>query len=242
MSDVLPPIPQNIAEMTAPLLLGIVLNWCLYGTLMVQFYVYTYNFPTDRRFLKLLGRGIPRILPSYLSLTSTALSGADLYYWFVSGFGDMNHLASPYASSFDVTIIGSVVSLTVQFFFAYRLWLLGNKKYWCWCLSGVICVISTVDATAAFAGGVYTHVRGRFASGRWLKILAMTWLIGNAAADTLIASAMLYHLVRLKKKDGYFSGHALISIVRLTVETNILTTTVSIVAAIMVIWHPVRDS
>ncbi|KAI9443706.1 hypothetical protein BJY52DRAFT_444713 [Lactarius psammicola] len=144
-------------------------------------------------------------------------------------------------SSFDVTIIGSVVSLTVQFFFAYRLWLLGNKKYWCWCLSGVICVISTVDATAAFAGGVYTHVRGRFASGRWLKILAMTWLIGNAAADTLIASAMLYHLVRLKKKDGYFSGHALISIVRLIVETNILTTTVSIVAAIMVIWHPDKN-
>ena len=70
----------------------------------------------------------------------TALTGADIYYWFAAGFGDMNRLASPHASAFDVPIIGSIVSLTVQFFFAYRIWLLGNKEYgW---LSGIICVVS----------------------------------------------------------------------------------------------------
>ncbi|KAH8995887.1 hypothetical protein EDB86DRAFT_1072082 [Lactarius hatsudake] len=66
----------------------------------------------------------------------------------------------------------------------------------------------------------------------------MTWLIGNSVSDTLITCTMLYHLARqLKRRDGHFSGHALISIVRLTVESNILTTTVSIVAAVMVVWH-----
>jgi len=153
----------------------------------------------------------------------------------------MNHLASPYASAFDVPIIGSIVSLTVQFFFAYRLWVLGNREYW-W-LSALICVVSSVDATAAFAGGIYEHVQRDFASGRWLKILAMTWLIGNTVSDTLIASAMLYHLVKLKKRDGRFSSHALVSIVRLTIESNILTTIVSFVATFMVVlysdknWH-----
>jgi hypothetical protein len=70
----------------------------------------------------------------------TALSGADLYYWFATGFGDLNRVTSPYASAFDVPILGSIVSLSVQFFFAYRLWLLGNKENW-W-LSGAICVVS----------------------------------------------------------------------------------------------------
>ncbi|KAH8995888.1 hypothetical protein EDB86DRAFT_2759838, partial [Lactarius hatsudake] len=106
-------------------LLGIIWNWCLYGILLVQFYVYSYNFPTDKRLLKLLGRRIPLryiVLGVFLMETlQTALSCADLYYWFASGFGNMNRLASPYASSFDVPIIGSVVALAIQFFFVYRI-------------------------------------------------------------------------------------------------------------------------
>lgn len=230
MSTVLPPIPPNVAELAAPLLLGTVWNWCLYGTLVVQFYVYCYNFPADQRFIKLLVYGV-----FFIETVQTALSGADVYYWFVSGFGDMNHLTSPYISAIDVPIIGSIVSLAVQFYFSYRVWLLGNRKYW-W-LSVLICAVSTVDASAAFAGGIIAHTRGHFASGRWLRIFGMTWLIGNSVSDTLIASAMLYHLVRLKKRDGHFSSHALISIVRLTVETNILTTSISIVAMFMAILY-----
>jgi len=198
---------------------------------MVQFYVYIYNFPADSRYLKLLVYSVV-----FIETLQTALSGADLYYWFATGFGNMNHLTSPYASAFDVPIIGSIVSLSIQFFFAYRLWVLSNKRNW-W-LSGLICVVSSVDASFAFAGGVYTHVHGHFASGRWLKILAMTWLIGNSVSDMLIVSGMLYHLVKLKKRDhSNFSGHALVNIVRLTVETNIVTTTVGIVAAFMVVLH-----
>jgi len=85
----------------------------------------------------------------------------------------MTHLTSPYASAFDVPILGAIVSLAVQFFFAYRIWLLGNKKHW-W-FSGIICVvsplcrirllevliifqISSVDASAAFAGGIYVSL------------------------------------------------------------------------------------
>jgi len=172
----------------------------------------------------------------FIETLQTALSGADLYYWFGTGFGNMNHVASPYASAFDVPVIGSIVGLSVQFYFAYRIWLLGNKENW-W-LSGVICVVSTVDATAAFGGGIYAHVQKHFASGHWLKILATTWLVGNTVSDMLIASAMMYHLVRLKKRDGSFSSHALVSIVRLTIETNLLTTSVSIVAMVMVILYP----
>ena len=64
----------------------------------------------------------------------TALSGWDLYHWFASGFGNMDHLENPYAGPFDAPIIGSIVSGTVQYFFIYRIWVLSNRKSWLLCV------------------------------------------------------------------------------------------------------------
>jgi hypothetical protein len=75
-----------------------------------------------------------------LETVQTLLTGVDLYHWFASGFGHMDNLANPRMSPFDGPIIGSVVSLTVQLFFAYRLWVLSDKKSWWLCMA--ICVVS----------------------------------------------------------------------------------------------------
>jgi hypothetical protein len=74
-----------------------------------------------------------------LETLQTALSGADLYYWFASGYGDMNHLASPFASTFDIPLIESLVSAMVQYFYAYRVWALSNKQSRWFCL--IICLV-----------------------------------------------------------------------------------------------------
>ncbi|KAI0252236.1 hypothetical protein BJV78DRAFT_1124851, partial [Lactifluus subvellereus] len=116
-------------------LLGVVWNWMLYGVLIVQLYVYMYNFQGDRKLLKLLVYAI-----FILETLQTALTGVDLYYWFISGFGNIDHLVDPHLSAFDVPIIESIVSLTVQLFFAYRVWILSEKKSWWICM--VICVVS----------------------------------------------------------------------------------------------------
>jgi hypothetical protein len=75
-----------------------------------------------------------------IETAQTAMSGADLYYRFASGFGDMSRLANPYISAFEVPLIGAVVSLVVQYFFSYRVWVLSNKKSWWICM--VICAVS----------------------------------------------------------------------------------------------------
>ncbi|KAI9453623.1 hypothetical protein BJY52DRAFT_811511 [Lactarius psammicola] len=221
-----PLIPPNIAEIAAPLLLGAVWNWTLYGVLVVQTYVYGYNFPNDGTPLKLLVYAI-----FLIETLQTALSGSDVYHWFVSGFGNLERLTSPQLSALDVPIIGSIVSLVVQFFFVYRIWVLSGRSSRFLCL--VICIVSTVDAAAAFGGGVYAQIHGRFASGRTLKILALTWLGGNTLSDLVITVSMVYYLGK-RRADGYFSDHALSRIVRLAVETNIMTTTVGLVALLMV--------
>ncbi|KAH8992984.1 hypothetical protein EDB92DRAFT_2065361 [Lactarius akahatsu] len=227
-----PPIPPNVAEIAAPMLLGALWNWTLYGVLVVQFYVYSYNFPGDRTLVKLLVYSV-----FLVETLQTALTGADLYYWFVSGFGNMDHLAAPYESPFDVPIIGAIVALIVEFFFVYRIWVLSRRSSWFLCL--LICLLSIVAAGAAFYGGIYTHVRKKFASGRMLKVLALTWVSGNASADILIAGSLLVYLGRRRREGcGQFSEHALSKVVRLIIETNVLTTTVGIVTLLTVAVFP----
>ena len=77
----------------------------------------------------------------FLETVQTALSLADLYYWFAVGFGNVFQLTMPFASFVDVPIMGSVVSLSVQFFFVYRILLLSEKQSWWLCV--VICLVTS---------------------------------------------------------------------------------------------------
>ena len=76
----------------------------------------------------------------FLETVQTTLSGADLYYWFAAGFGNVDQLTTPFASFVDVPMMGSVVSLSVQFFFVYRIFMLSKKRPWWLC--AVICLVS----------------------------------------------------------------------------------------------------
>ncbi|KAI0263176.1 hypothetical protein BC834DRAFT_971463 [Gloeopeniophorella convolvens] len=216
-------VPPNVAEIAAPLLLGAVWNWALYGMLVVQVYVYSYNFSKDRRAIKLLVYGI-----LFLETLQTILSGADLYYWFAEGFGNMKHLATPYASAYDTPIIDGIISMTVQFFFSYRIWVMSGRKN-AWRLCAVICLFSIAA------------IRSRFATGRTLKIEAMIWLIGNAVCDFLIAASMTYYLTQRAVSENLLSDHAMAKIIRLVIETNVLTTIVGIAAVVVVTAFPDKN-
>ncbi|KAH9053822.1 hypothetical protein EDB87DRAFT_1796504 [Lactarius vividus] len=245
----MPPVPPDIAEITAPLILGVLWNWALYGVLVVQTYVYSYNFQGDRTLLKLLVYSL-----FLVETTQTALTGADLYYWFASGFGNMYHLTSPHLFEFDVPIVGSIVSLTVQLFFVYRIWILSGRSSWFLCL--LICLCSIVGAVAAFYSGVhlYLHKLERLRASdvpllvgpSCLQAIYITtrlqiWTSGNAMADLLIACSILFFLGRRRKEgSSHFSNHALSRIVRLTIETNVLTSTVGVVALLMVVIFPYK--
>jgi len=77
-----------------------------------------------------------------LETVQTALSGADLYYWFAAGFGKLDHLTSPFASSVDLQIMGSMVSLSVQCFFVYRIRVLSEKRSRWLCVT--ICLVMSL--------------------------------------------------------------------------------------------------
>ncbi|KAN0135118.1 hypothetical protein V8E53_007009 [Lactarius tabidus] len=227
----LPPphhVLPNVAEITAPLLLGTVWNWTLYGVLITQFYVY-YNFPDDSKRLKYIG-----------------LALSDLYYWFGSGFGDLRRVASAHLSVWDGPLLGSVTAVTVQLFFAYRIWVLSEKKSWWLCL--MVSLFSTVGGISEASGGIYSYVVKDFSRGV-LKTSALIWLIGSVLTDGLITFSMLYLLGRRRSQGtSFFSKNAVSKIVRLTVETNLLTSaqilnsaTVTTTALVLIVVKPDKD-
>ncbi|EIM90625.1 uncharacterized protein STEHIDRAFT_41812, partial [Stereum hirsutum FP-91666 SS1] len=97
-------------------LVGIVLNWFLFGILTVQVYIYYSSFPTDSKRIKILVYGI------YLVETAQACTVmSDLCFWFAQGFGDLNKLTATYISPVDTPMLGSISSLAVQLFYCHRI-------------------------------------------------------------------------------------------------------------------------
>ncbi|KAF8266538.1 hypothetical protein EI94DRAFT_1802978 [Lactarius quietus] len=255
-------IPPDIARITAPILFGPMFNWALYGVLCVQTYVYSYNFPDDRRAIKFLGEqkaSRNEIVLTYNTLQAyfvflietvqTALTGGDIYYWFIAGFGDLDRLRNSRFSAIDSPTIDAFISLIVQGFFCYRIWTM-NKRMWWLCL--IIAIVRTIrffsaifdpslpklsvaQATGAAWGGVKSATLGRYAV---IKAALYLWLITSAVVDVLIAVAMTLLLRRTRGNDGRISNYVFPRVVRLTVETNALTATVAIVSFVLYVAFP----
>ncbi|KAN0128018.1 hypothetical protein V8E53_014195, partial [Lactarius tabidus] len=104
-------------------LFGPLFNWALYGVLCVQIYVYSYNFPNDRRPVKFIAYFV-----FLLETVQTVLTGSDIYYWFIAGFGNVEHLAHSHFAPVDIALMTGIISFIVQGYFCYRIWVLNNKR------------------------------------------------------------------------------------------------------------------
>ncbi|KJA23664.1 hypothetical protein HYPSUDRAFT_121053, partial [Hypholoma sublateritium FD-334 SS-4] len=116
-------------------LFGTLINWALYGVLSVQTYIYYLNFPDDNIWNKTLGKLIIQLISSrsqsYLfEVVQTAMTAADLYFWFASGFGDLSHLGNVNISPADTPILCGLIAAVVQCFFAYRIYTLRKSYLW----------------------------------------------------------------------------------------------------------------
>ncbi|KAH8980253.1 hypothetical protein EDB86DRAFT_2835432 [Lactarius hatsudake] len=215
-----------IFRRASPLLFGPLFNWALYGVLCVQIYVYSYNFPKDRRLVKFLAYFV-----FLLETAQTALTGADAYYWFVEGFGNV-HLGDSHFAPVDNPIITAVISLVVQGYFCHRIWVLSRRSSWiCW----IIAVCMVTQSVGALWSGIevgsthilYSAEMAYLTAFRrpWLESMRLPrqlWLISSALADILIAVAMT---LQLRKTSSKFCNFVSVRVIRLTMETNALTGT-----------------
>ncbi|KAH8998284.1 hypothetical protein EDB86DRAFT_3076128 [Lactarius hatsudake] len=212
-----PTASPDVTRVAASLLFTRLFNWVLYGVLCVQIYVYSYNFPKDPRPVKFLAYFV-----FVLESAQTALTGADIYYWFVAGFGNVERLRNSYFAPIDVPIMTAVSSLIVQGYFCYRIWILMNRRTSSW-ICWIIAVAAVTQAAAATWLGIASLTVKKYAVS---KTAVYLWSISSAVADILIAVVMT---LLLRRASGKFSNFVSIRVIRLIVETNTLTAVTTLV-------------
>ncbi|KAF8489812.1 hypothetical protein F5888DRAFT_1744712 [Russula emetica] len=222
-----PSSPHNISKLAIPILYGPLVNWALYGVLCVQIYVYSHNFPDDRRVLKLLAYFV-----FLLETVQTALTGADVHYWFIKGFGNEEQLKDSHYAPIDIAIMHSIISLIVQEYFCYRIWTLNRQLSWFCVITAIVAVVQSVGAAW---GGIVSVIFGRYAVSKTALYL---WSLPSALADILIAIAMTILLRQATSVECQFSNYILLRVVRLTIETNTLTASVAIASFVLYVAFP----
>ncbi|KAJ6549827.1 hypothetical protein B0H19DRAFT_1159817 [Mycena capillaripes] len=226
--SVLPEIPPGIALITGPTMVGICLNWGFMGLTVVQVYFYSTQFKSDPKTLKYLVWGL-----FVIDMLQTALVTADAFHWFVFGFGNMDRLNDTFLNSWDVPLLDSVISLVVQIFYCWRIYVL-RKSF---VFPVLITLVSVTQCVAGIVTAVKAHQLGKLSLISTEVVEQTIWLVGSAVADVAIAIVLSWTLLRARNKQFGSSG-VVTRIVQLTVETNALTASVAIIGLILFLAVP----
>lgn len=200
-------------------LIGLVINIFLHGLATTQVYLYLTIYKKDRFWLKSL------IVILYLVDTFNCV--VSIYYIYdalVTNFGDEANLTSGSWAFAAGTVSTGAVSVAVQHFFSWRVYMLTNNAF--------IMVAIVLCSLANLAGSLGVAVGLAISPGDFrhsdLQIEITVWLVGAVLADTIIAVSLGWHLGR--HKHLYPALNSIINrILRMTVQTGVVTTIVAII-------------
>ncbi|KAJ3562285.1 hypothetical protein NP233_g9674 [Leucocoprinus birnbaumii] len=202
-------------QRTGPLIIGIVLNWWLWGILLMQYLMYLNDSRSKKD--RLLLRGIVHFL-WLMETIQSILALSDGLEWFVYHFGDYSSLLESYDSPISNPICDSIIAFPVQLVYCWRIWVLSG-----WILiPSVIAFSALVAASSGIVHGITNQIAG-----------AMTHIQPNPWVPVM--------LLKFKSKD-YLSRSVLFILRRLllfTLETNILTALMALSTLCFVLIEPI---
>ncbi|KAF8897958.1 hypothetical protein CPB85DRAFT_192505 [Mucidula mucida] len=209
-------------------LLGTLFNWALYGIVAVQVYIYHLSFPKDNIKIKCL---VYFVLA--FETVQTIMNGVDVFNGFARGFGDMTIIGNPGISPIYTPVMGSIIAFVVQLFFCYRIFVIRRSAWW-------LCVLIALTALIQLVGGVAGGIRAQIfvndisqGHSHGQTILVYLWLVGDAVTDVVIASAMSFFLLHRRGRRPSQQIDIVARIVRLTIETNVLSATIAVISLIL---------
>ncbi|KAH7929132.1 hypothetical protein BV22DRAFT_1081427 [Leucogyrophana mollusca] len=216
---------STLAYLVGPQVMGLFFNWGLLGVLSVQTVVYHVSFPHDTVAVKTLVYGI-----YVVEFVQTVLVTHDAFHWLVYSWGNLEGLEAINLSWFDVPVMAGCISTAVQLFFCWRIRVLGNMKV----LPLIIAMFSVTQGISAITSGFMVLKIGTFAEINKILPVTTVWLVGSAIADVLIAGTMTYLLITLKSPFPR-TDRVVNRLIRLIVETGILTATCAILDLVLFI-------
>ncbi|KAM6492032.1 hypothetical protein JOM56_011756 [Amanita muscaria] len=226
-----------------PMLIGTFMNMILYGILIVQTLFYIQTYKKDTTWIK--------YLVIYLFIAETVNTGCDIammYQPVILEFGTcglfslFDHCLTAKGQppmNFPIMfasepILIVAISTPIQLFFAWRIRKLTKMII----LPCFICLLALVS----LGGGTWTTVKlvviKLFSRKPELHEPALIWFISSCIADVLITAVLVFSLS--KRKTGFASTDDAISkIIRMTVQTGLLTSLFAIGDVVFFMTLPV---
>ncbi|KAF8637256.1 hypothetical protein AX17_002950, partial [Amanita inopinata Kibby_2008] len=178
---------------TGPAFFGTILNWCLLGALTVQIYVFHTSFPNERRWIRTLVCGL-----FIVDLAQTAFATHWAWSVLISRQGNEVAFAAYTWSACTTPITSAITSLTVQLFFAWRIWMLKGCSKVNLCASVAIALVSLVQGLSAIVNGIhFFFVRSLADTPRFIPAV-IVWLAGSCLCDFLIAATLTITLLHAR--------------------------------------------
>ncbi|KAJ8077550.1 hypothetical protein PM082_001982 [Marasmius tenuissimus] len=194
----------------------------LFGVLSVQMCIYHLADTGDRGATRALVYGVYILL-----VVQVVMCGQDGFERFApASHSPLNGVGLGW---FFVPVLGGLVALGVQTFYAWRIYILSESR-----IGPLFLVaLSVLSTTAAFASGIIggNVTVQQVGSTNSLRIANSIRYTTSAACDLIIAVYMCYLLIRGSSRGVEPSTRRIIGrIIRLTVETNALTAALAITA------------
>ncbi|KAH9933207.1 uncharacterized protein BXZ73DRAFT_101169 [Epithele typhae] len=221
-------MPSVAAATYGPIFVGVVFNILLYGIMITQTYLYFNTYKKDRIWMK--------AFVGLLFLCDTLNCAFDisfLYIPLVNNFGDPNALATASWVFATDPVMTAIIGSLVQLFFAWRVKVLTH--------STLAVVVIAACAVCQFLGGLGTSIAvgmiPEFVQFQKFEVIVIIWLAFSAVADCLITVALVWHL--RSHKTGFATTDDLVNrIIRLTVQTGLITALCALIDLILFLASP----
>ncbi|KAF8195379.1 hypothetical protein BJ912DRAFT_956747 [Pholiota molesta] len=223
------PGPANFATIAhGPILIGFTFNALLLGVMITQVYLYYTSFKKDKKWLKVYVAVL-----FALDIFNTACGAAYLYKALILNFNNPAYLNDvTWLFDMDPAITGVIVTM-VQSFFAWRIFVL-TKSY---IFPLLILATAATGAISAILTPIKVSQEPQFTALIKAKVQISIWLSSEVLGDMLITVILVVYLS--KHKTGFQRSDMLVDrIIRLTVQTGLITSVVALCNLIAYLADP----
>ncbi|KAK0244851.1 hypothetical protein EDD85DRAFT_809863 [Armillaria nabsnona] len=210
---------NQATDTLGPLLLGLMFNLLLLGMIFVQYYMYFIKYQRrDKLWIRIFAshilRGWRRVnlyskqVYSLLlvNVGGTILYMVDMYMALILSF-------APRA------LHGAIMAGAVQLFFAWRVKVLTSS----WISASSVCFTALLSVAGGIATAAEANAQQAVTDFQTFKITVIIWLVSSCVCDFLITGALVWYLYRGHKTGFEQSDELMDRIIRLTVQTGLIT-------------------
>ncbi|KAF7341429.1 hypothetical protein MVEN_01880000 [Mycena venus] len=177
-----------------------------------------------------------------LEVAQTGVSSHYAYSVLSLSWGDPTIFVKLLWSTITTPIFTGLTALSVQLFFAWRIYQLKGRDLWGRIVCGLIAILAVVQAlTVCIADVKFSRTRALSDLVKF-KTLVTFWLIDTVVCDTLITITMIFILYQYRKRTPWKQTDTIITKLMVhTLETGAVTSAGALLYLILYLAYPYNN-